>query len=154
MDKDNNFKDFYDSSIFLGLLIEKDDLCKKRIDLIGYKGKNNGIISHLILGEIFTNLFLKLDKDYLRIEAFKVIDSIFDKCIKENRLKIAKIERGDDLYIDDLLEDYQMEYSDARHVSEAIVLRCNIFWTTDKYLNQPHIKSIIKKKYKLLIKHP
>lgn len=151
---DNNFTDFYDSSIFLGLLIEKDDACKERINLIGYKGRNKGVISHPVLAEITANLFLKINDSELRMEAFRLLETIFDRCLKQGILKISKIEKGEDFHVDDLMEKLQIEYSDARILSEAIVIGCKIFWTTDEYLNKANVKPIIKKEYGLIIKKP
>lgn len=52
--------DCLDSSIVLGTIFEEDEQCDTFINVLGYKMRNKGLLTQLIIGEIFTNLFLKV----------------------------------------------------------------------------------------------
>jgi predicted nucleic acid-binding protein len=143
-----------DACIFLGLIVEKHGDCQRFLNNIGYKGRDIGLITHPIIGEIVTNILLKVHNKLDREEAFRLLDTILYYGIQSNKFKIAKLTQGDDLHSEDLMREYWLTEDDAKHLSNAIIHGCNSFITIDEKLTDEKVVNSIKEKYGLTIKKP
>src|SRR3989344_7060158 len=92
-------KDYVDSCVFLGFVLEKDQKCKDYINTIGYKNRNIGIISHFVISEIFISIIVKIKYDdkfkenLVKDETFHYIDNIINQLLTKSRLKINKLSK-------------------------------------------------------------
>ncbi len=157
--------DCLDSSIILGIAFEEKEAeqCKQYINTVGYKLKNKGLLTIPLVGEIFTNLFLKVSRDIKDYSKRKVIIQslvdFFDETImtllSKERFIITKIQSADYVYIPRIKElDYKITDDDAFHLSSAISQKCQRFVTLDRVLLQEHFKESLRKEFGLLIAEP
>jgi|SRR3989344_1867316 len=133
-------KDYVDSCVFLGFVLEKDQKCKDYINTIGYKNRNIGIISHFVISEIFIKLITMINKDkvegnYVEDETLQYIIDIFKELLRSQNLIINKLSKSIidiELYTNLKEIDYKLTDDDMFHLIEAIKKECHAFITIDK----------------------
>jgi hypothetical protein len=155
--------DCIDACIVLGLLFEEHEGCRHYLDNVGYKNKNKGLLTIPLIGEIFTNLLLKLPEkipDPINRKVFmqSAID-FFDQTImhflKEKRIEISPMTIQDQKYVVHIKNvDYTITDDDAIHISTAISKDCQRFVTIDKLLLQKNCKIRIRNEFNLTITNP
>ncbi len=157
-------KDYVDSCVFLGFVLEKDQKCKDYINTIGYKNRNIGIISHFVVSEIFISIIIKIkyeDKikeNFIKNEAFQYIDNIFNGLAMKRELQINKLSKEiiDINTYDELKNmDYKLTDDDIFHLIEAIKSECHTFVTIDnEILNNTKLKNLLLNRYGIKIIEP
>src|SRR3989344_631937 len=134
-------KDYVDSCVFLGFVLEKDQKCKDYINTIGYKNRNIGIISHFVVSEIFIKLITmihnkdKVERNYVEDETLQYIIDIFKELLRSQNLIINKLSKSIidiELYTNLKEIDYKLTDDDMFHLIEAIKKECHAFITIDK----------------------
>jgi predicted nucleic acid-binding protein len=152
--------DCIDSSVVLGTVFKEDERCDNFINTVGYKLKNKGLLTIPLVGEVFTNLFLKISKNvddpFQRRVVIQTAIDFFDETImnllQQDRLVISKIKDGDYQHIRRIKElDYTITDDDALHLSSAINNNCQRFITLDKVLLNANFKNKMKKELGLVI---
>ena len=154
--------DCIDASVILGTLFEKEERCKTYINTVGYKLKNCGLLTIPLVGEIFTNMFLKIPQHIEEAERKVFLQSTIDffdftimHLIQKNRLIIAKIKSGDYQFVKRINElDYKISDDDLLHLSSAINNNCQRFVTIDKVLLEENFRNNIKREFGMMIIEP
>ncbi len=156
--------DCIDSCIILDILFRKEvGEFQEYIRTVGYKHKNKGLLTVPLVGEIFTNLFLKLTQNVeestlrrvLLQNAIDFFEDIIFELLRHDRLVIAKICDSDSQFIPRIKElDWAITDDDALHLSWAINNKCQRFVTTDTILLQENCRSRIKQEFSLTITRP
>ncbi len=155
--------DCIDSSVILGTLFEKEEKCEQYVNIVGYKLRNKGLLTIPLIGEIFTNTFLKVSKNIEEVSerkffiqnAVDFFDTTIMGLLQRDKLVIAKIEIGDHLFTGRIKEiDYRITDDDALHLSSAINKKCQRFVTIDKELLKENFKNKIKEEFGIIITEP
>lgn len=155
--------DCIDSCIILGTIFKEDEHCELYIDTIGYKLKNKGLLTIPLIGEVFANLLLKVEKKtddkfeqkLFMQNAVDFFDTTISRLIYQERLLIGKMLIADFQHVSRIKElDYAVTDDDALHVSDAINKRCQRFITTDKTLLNENFRGKIRKEFGLVISPP
>ena|SRR3989344_7038757 len=154
-------KDYVDSCVFLGFILEKDQKCKDYVNTIGYKNRNTGIISYFVISEIFLAIMIKnkdKEKNYEKLEKFKAfdyIDEIINKMLRERVLIINKLNTNivDEGLVKELkIINYSLNDDDIFHLIEAVKSKCDFFVTTDReIIENIKLKDFLANKYSLKI---
>ena len=130
---------------------------------IGYKSRNKGLLTITLVGEIFTNLFLKISKNVdepmmrkiLIEKAVEFFDEVIMDLLQQELLTISKIKDGDYQYIPRIKElDYAITDDDALHLSTAINNKCQRFITINKALLNERFRGSIHSEFGLTITKP
>ncbi len=156
--------DCIDSVIILGILLEENIAeFQDYVRTIGYKSRNKGLLTIPLVGEIFTNLFLKISKNVqepvmrkiLIEKAIEFFDKVIMDLLQQERLIISKIRDGDYQYIPRIKElDYAITDDDALHLSSAINNKCQRFITIDKTLLNERFRGDINREFRVIITNP
>jgi len=156
--------DCIDSVIILGILLEENIAeFQDYVRTIGYKSRNKGLLTIQLVGEIFTNLFLKISKNVeepimrkvLIEKAVEFFDEVIMDLLQQELLTISKIKDGDYQYISRIKElDYAITDDDALHLSSAINNKCQRFITIDKALLNERFRGSIHSEFGLMIAKP
>ncbi len=157
--------DCIDSCIILGTIFEEkeNEKCKQYLNIVGYKLRNNGLLTVPLIGEIFANLFLKVyrtvpessERKLLLQKAVDFFDDSIVNLLLQEKLVIAKIENSDHQFIERIKElDYAVTDDDALHLSSAINKGCQKFITLDAILLRDQFKSRIKTEFNIIITRP
>ena len=155
--------DCIDACVILGTLFEEEEESKQYINTIGYKLKNKGLLTIPLIGEIFSNIFLKLYQninDSIERKAFiqnavDFFDDTIMSLIQKDKLTIGKIDGGDYQFIKRIKEiDYKVTDDDALHLSSAINKKCQRFVTVDQELLNDNFRSKIRTEFGIKITKP
>ena len=158
-----NHVDCIDASVILGSVFREDENCDNFVNTIGYKLKNNGLLTIHLVGEIFTSVFLKIvqyiEYPFEKKQFLQDVVDFFDKTIinlfERQRLSIAKVKDSDYQHIMAIKSlDYAITDDDALHLSVAINNNCQRFVTIDKVLLKEDFRSKIKAEFRLIITKP
>ncbi|MBS3151190.1 hypothetical protein J4443_02305 [Candidatus Woesearchaeota archaeon] len=153
--------DMIDSSIFLGFIFDEDNKFKEYLNVVGYKNQNKGSITNSLMGEILTNIFVKvkdenkIEQSLLRTKVFGLLDQIMTKLIEEGKLEIIKLNKSNfdfDIFNNIKGIDYAISDDDAIHLTSAIIMNCQNFVTSDKLAENKILCEKIKSEYNLNIK--
>jgi predicted nucleic acid-binding protein len=155
--------DCIDASIILETVFEDEERCEQYVNTIGYKLRNKGLLTIPLIGEIFTNLFLKVsesignqtERKVMLQTAVDFFDNVIIRLLQQNKLKISKINNNDYKFVKRIKElDYAITDDDALHLSSAINNNCQRFITKDKVLLDKNFKSNVKKEFEIIIAEP
>lgn len=155
--------DCIDSSIILEIIFENEEKCKQYLNTIGYKSKNQGLLTIPILGETFANLLLKSSQtieDPIKRKIFiqsavDFLDDIILDLLLRGRLIISKLEKSDYQFVSKIQElDYKITGDDAFHLSSAINKQCRRFVTIDKDLLHDTFRAHVREEFGLTITAP
>ncbi len=155
--------DCVDASVVLEAVFEDEEKCKQYLNTIGYKLRNKGMLTVLLIGEIFSNLFIKVsqkmeDPFERKVVIQNVVDFFDDTLIallQKERLTIAKIKGDDYQHVKKIRElDYKITADDAFHLSAAVSNQCQRFITIDRYLLNDHFRALMKREFGLIIAAP
>ena len=135
--------DYIDSCIFLHHIFEEGTVCRRYLNLVGYKRHNKGMVSHFVMGEIVINLLLKLKKRdpvqeiLLKERAFLLLDDTIRQLRANDNLLILRLTGAiadTSLFKELKAVDAFLTDDDALHLLVAIKEGCSRFVTLDQEL--------------------
>ncbi len=146
-------KDFIDSSIFLGMLFDKDINCEEYLNSLGYKARNIGFTSPLVFGEVLNNIIIRVNYQWLRSQIFNTLTNIIDYAIYQQRLKIIRITKRDLEESTQILEEIEHinQPADAFLIAIAVNNNCDNFVTIDEGIWK--LKRRLYDKFRITIKY-
>ncbi len=155
--------DYVDSCVFLSIAFEEGDAlaCKTFVNTRGYRQHPRGIISHLVVSEIFVGILEKvqlrdaLEEERVRLRAMQQLSWLFTTLLEDGRMRIARFtRRALDLDLFDHLKalEYSLSDDDAFHLVAAVAEGCDRFVTKDRTLvKSERVQTFLKRHYGLSI---
>jgi len=146
-----------DSCVYLerGLRGQERDSCSRYLARVGYKGRNQGVLTLPLMGEIFCGIFKSLDDSVARKLAFDFLETLLDVQLKTKKVIIKPLEKYDTSYIEQILEiDSRISFDDAIHLSTAIMGGCKYFVTIDKVFLYKITQKEVQHTFGIKMRHP
>jgi predicted nucleic acid-binding protein len=148
---------YIDTSVILSLVFDDPRYeSQEYLNIVGYKAKNKGVLSQFTIGELFSNVLLKLKEDIVRKNAYDLLDWIIRKLLDEDRANILKFDGAivnSSLFEEIRTADYAVTDDDAFHLMCAIACKAACFVTKDIALcSNQRLKEYLMKKFNLKLR--
>lgn len=149
--------DYIDTSVVLSIVLDKSHHeSQEYLNTVGYKMKNRGVFSQFAIGELFSNILLKLKEDMVRRNAYDVLDWVLGRLIDENRATILGFDSSviDSALYDEITGvDYEVSGDDAFHIICAIKCKAACFVTKDKALcSNQRLKDYLMRRFDMKLR--